>query len=65
MIKLEKIYNSYLTCHSCGETKDLIQISIGRNERQTIVIRLCKRCHNNLNKQLNFATLLNKAHNLG
>jgi formate dehydrogenase maturation protein FdhE len=50
MIKLENIEDSYLTCHSCGETKDLIQISIGRNERQTIVIRLCKKCYSNLNK---------------
>jgi hypothetical protein len=40
-------------CSSCHAENDLKEIIVGKTERQTITIRLCKNCREELVEKLN------------
>ena len=52
MIKLEDVDLGYLTCHSCNSNKELSEIIIGLTERQTVQVRLCKNCAEELGEKI-------------
>lgn len=52
MIKVENEKESYYTCQSCFSNDDITKIIIGLNERQTVIIRLCRKCCKELIKKL-------------
>jgi hypothetical protein len=58
MIKLEMIEKGYLTCHSCGSEDELTEIMIGLTERQTVQIRLCVKCAEELSERLKTKNIL-------
>lgn len=48
MITTENAENEYVICQSCKSNNSIKVIKIGLSERQTITIRLCKKCRDEL-----------------
>jgi len=53
MIKVENLGKDFMCCQSCNSNDELVGISVGLSERQTLKVRLCKKCLAELNKKIN------------
>lgn len=53
MINVKNIERGYEVCTSCHAEDDLKEIKVGITERQTVTLRLCKKCREEMIKELN------------